>query len=317
MHIKINNDFSISMMSDTKDPWKVKYHGAYITNVMNDYSDRGAIIIYSNGPDQKFGSEHKIEKGVVTITVPNDNVQGQDDLNVFVACPYEKEKEETKIVVDSNIVGEFVIPENSEEEYDFNGNGVEGAVVNKGTVDMYKGFIKYAGIGFSNKGNAILTDINIEAGTPSQYAVQSYPNSTTTYNNVNITSAGGGIAATDNVVIVFNSGNVAVNSTSTSGRYVFYAVGTGSTIVINDGDFSFSKTMNQKRAYVYAEEGTTVFIRGGNFGKASTRSGYSKGIMGPGTVIITGGTFGFNPTEWVAEGYKAVKTNGVWTVMPE
>ena len=32
------------------------------------------------------------------------------------------------------------------------------------------------------------------------------------------------------------------------------------------------------------------------------------------TLVIKGGTFGFNPTEWVAEGYVAVKNGNTWTV---
>ena len=77
---------------------------------------------------------------------------------------------------------------------------------------------------------------------------------------------------------------------------------------------NFNKTQNQKRAYIYAESGTTVYVKGGNFGEASTRSGYTAGILGEGTVIITGGSFGFDPSAWVASGYTATENNGVWTV---
>ena len=133
-------------------------------------------------------------------------------------------------------------------------------------------------------------------------------------NDLNIDSKGGGVAAVDGANVTFNGGNLAVNSKSTSGRYLFYAEGEGSVITINGGEFSFSKTLNQKRAYIYAGAGTTVYVKGGTFGKASTRSGYTAGILGEGTVIITGGTFGFNPSAWVAAGYKAVENAGVWTV---
>ena len=33
-----------------------------------------------------------------------------------------------------------------------------------------------------------------------------------------------------------------------------------------------------------------------------------------GTVVITGGTFNVDPTQWLAEGYKAVKSGKIWTV---
>ncbi|MBQ3204446.1 MAG: hypothetical protein IJB39_05650, partial [Alistipes sp.] len=155
----------------------------------------------------------------------------------------------------------------------------------------------------------------VTTGSPADYGfITVGENTSMTINDTNIDSKGGGVAAADGAQVVFNSGNLAVNSASTSGRYLFYAVGEGSTITINGGVFSFSSSLNQKRAYVYAEAGTFVYINGGTFGKASTRSGYTDGIMGSGTVEITGGTFGFDPSKWVAEGYKVVKTDNVWVV---
>ena len=96
-----------------------------------------------------------------------------------------------------------------------------------------------------------------------------------------------------------------------------YAEGAGSEIVIEDGVFNFNKTQNQKRAYVYAGAGSTVIIKDGTFGTASSRARYTAGILGEGTVIIYGGTFGFNPSNWVAEGYEAVQTGSTWTVQPK
>ena len=138
-----------------------------------------------------------------------------------------------------------------------------------------------------------------------------------TYNNINLTSFGGGVAAADGSAVTFNSGSVYVDSPSTSGRYIFYAVGEGSTITINGGTFSWAKDDNQKRAYIYADKGTTVYVNGGTFGKASTRSGYTEGIKGEGTVIITDGTFGFDPSTWVASGYKAIKKGDNYIVVTE
>ena len=117
--------------------------------------------------------------------------------------------------------------------------------------------------------------------------------------------------------VIFNSGNLEINTKSTSGRYLFYLEGAGSTLTINDGNFDFNKTQNQKRAYICAMAGTKAYVKGGTFGKASTRSGYSAGILtyDDGEVIITGGTFGFDPTTWVADGYKAVKVGENWIVV--
>ena len=134
-------------------------------------------------------------------------------------------------------------------------------------------------------------------------------------NDANIDSKGGAIAADEGAKVTMNSGSVAVNSTSTSGRYNVYAVGEGTEVTINGGVFSFSKTLNQKRAYIYCGAGATVYVKGGTFGKASTRSGYTAGILGDGKVIITGGTFGFDPTKWVAYGYTAKKVGENWVVV--
>ena len=135
-------------------------------------------------------------------------------------------------------------------------------------------------------------------------------------NNVNVNSKGGGVAVTNGGKLTF-SGDVYVDSSSTSGRYIFYTRVEGSELIIKGGNFSWNTAKNDKRAYVYAEAGTTVRIEGGNFGKPSTRSDYKAGIMGTGTVIITGGTFGFNPSAWVADGYTAIKEGAKWYVVEE
>ena len=81
MHITIDpNTNKITMANGYKDPWKTQYHGVYDTNAINDGLDRGVILIYSNGANQKFGSEHVIENGILSVIVPDNNLNGQDDL---------------------------------------------------------------------------------------------------------------------------------------------------------------------------------------------------------------------------------------------
>ena len=133
-------------------------------------------------------------------------------------------------------------------------------------------------------------------------------------NNVDINSKGGGVGVYGGAKVTF-SGDVHVDSPSTSGRYVFYTEDAGSELTIKGGNFSWNPSNNNRRAYINAEPGTTVYVEGGNFGKPSTRSEYSAGIKGGGTVIITGGTFGFDPTKWVAPGYTAIKEGAKWTVV--
>ena len=62
-------------------------------------------------------------------------------------------------------------------------------------------------------------------------------------------------------------------------------------------------------------------MKGGVFGKASTHKDYKDAIKtaNNGTVIISGGTFGFDPERWLATGYKAEynDTDKTWTVVAE
>lgn len=183
--------------------------------------------------------------------------------------------------------------------------------------DIQKTEADDTGKAFVNDGKTVVINGNnkkLNAGSSKDYAGIARNGATTTYNDVNVVSAGGGIGATGGSEVIFNSGSVYIDSASTSGRYVFYTEGEGTVITINGGEFSWDSTDNQKRAYIYAEAGTTVYVKGGEFGKASTRSGYTAGILGSGNVVITGGTFGFDPSTWVAEGYEAVKSGTTWTV---
>lgn len=191
----------------------------------------------------------------------------------------------------------------------------ESPIYIDGTID-FEGNISYAGA-LETETNVTL-NVNgkkIEAGTPTDYALIAYSN-TAIIHNAEIVSGGGGIGAAAGAKVEFNGTSLAVNSTSTSGRYNFYAVGEGTEIIINSGTFSFSKTLNQKRCYIYAGDGAKVVVNGGEFGPASNRSGYTAGILtaSGGSVVITGGTFGFDPSLWVADGYEAKKENTTWEV---
>ena len=103
LHIVIADDGTITMANGYKDPWSTQYHGRYITNASADAAakwntdasmagstgdnmDRGAILMYSNGANQKFGTKVKIVGGVVTATVSqidadhlDNNKMGADD----------------------------------------------------------------------------------------------------------------------------------------------------------------------------------------------------------------------------------------------
>lgn len=185
-------------------------------------------------------------------------------------------------------------------------------------------FTQTEDINFGEEGLDIQADFiyNIEdgktltSGSAANYGIRVLKGTTTINGgNGNIDSKGGGIGVVNGAEVIFNGGNLDINTESTSGRYLFYLAGEGSTVTINGGNFDFNRTQNQKRAYIYASPGTVAYVNGGTFGKASTRDGYTDGIMGEGTVIITGGTFGFDPSNWVATGYKVLPSGSNFVVV--
>ena len=84
----LTGNAKVTMANAAKDPWKNEYHGVYLTNAQNDKGDRGAFIIYSNGANGQWGSEHSIANGNVSIIVPGNNVRGKDDYAMTVFYTY-------------------------------------------------------------------------------------------------------------------------------------------------------------------------------------------------------------------------------------
>ena len=81
LKIDIDADGKITMTNGTTDPWKVPYHGAYISGT--DGRDRGCIVMYSNGPNMQFGSDITLTGGVASVNVIND--AGKDDYSL-ISC---------------------------------------------------------------------------------------------------------------------------------------------------------------------------------------------------------------------------------------
>ena len=87
LKIDIDTDGNITMANGATDPWNTPYHGNYITNA-TDKKDRGAIVMYSNGANGEFGSEHSIANGVVTVNVLGNNKYGKDDYSIAVVYTF-------------------------------------------------------------------------------------------------------------------------------------------------------------------------------------------------------------------------------------
>lgn len=206
----------------------------------------------------------------------------------------------------------------------FDNQTMTGEVQNYGNVTITNAEMTNAGPVLRNNGDATVKDTTMEnKGSTNYLSYSSGENSVIVFENVDATSNGGGLDIRDGEAI-FKSGAVTTNSTSTSGRHVFYVA--GAKLTIEDGDFTFNPTnLTRKGFYVCAENGAEVIIKGGNFDKPSTRSSsnaisnYKTGFYADSTSSITiyGGTFKFDPTNWVAPGYVATNVGGVWTVGPK
>ena len=88
LNITIGTDGKIAMANGAQDPWNTEYHGIYLSNAAVDGKDRGAFIMYSNGANQEFGSEHSISNGIVTVNVPGNNKLGADDYSIVSLYTY-------------------------------------------------------------------------------------------------------------------------------------------------------------------------------------------------------------------------------------
>ena len=168
--------------------------------------------------------------------------------------------------------------------------------------------IESVGIGFQVERDVVFdfqgNELNAGSNADSRwYALEIYGENYVEINNANFTRAG---VYADGANVVFNSGVINHNPERTS-RYIFCAQN-GSTITINDGTF---KNDRAKNSYFWADN-ATIYVKGGNFGGVASNNKVV--LSNGGQVIITGGTFNFDPTEWVADGYEAIKTGSTWTV---
>ena len=151
-------------------------------------------------------------------------------------------------------------------------------------------------------------------GTTSKAYALGFLNCTANLYDVNMVGCGG--IYSSNAKVIFHNGTLKTNYSS-SGRHMFY--GNNSEITILDGTFVTERTSSR---YISVENNTVVKIEGGNFGGMKAKGDVPVYTSPNSQLIITGGTFKkgsypFDPTPWVAAGYKAELANNAWTVVAE
>lgn len=161
-------------------------------------------------------------------------------------------------------------------------------------------------------GNASVTDTTVEATGDKLYGGTTRgEDGYTVYENVDIYSMGGGISALNGGDVLFKSGVVDIQNVKS--RHLFYAGSSGDTseITIEGGTFNL-KNKKVTSSYLVAEGNAVIYVKGGDFAAKATKDPVQE--VNGGKVIITGGTFAWDPTAWVAEGYEAVLNGTTWTV---
>ena len=109
--------------------------------------------------------------------------------------------------------------------------------------------------------------------------------------------------------------NTTINSGNYAGKTALFVSSPGGNVTINGGTFVGSEyAINAQFApqnYTYgADYESVITINGGDFTGALKFFPATK-------VVITGGTFSVDPTEWVAEGYKAVLVGNRYQVVED
>ena len=138
LYITIHDDLTITMANGAQDPWNTEYHGYYITNAVNDNKDRGAIVLYSNGANQEWGSDHSILNGIVVVNVPGNNVYGKDDYSIATVYTYVNGYGEVKTTTTG--FGNTPVVDASTDDVTDNTNetiDLEPGLYTSGTIELY------------------------------------------------------------------------------------------------------------------------------------------------------------------------------------
>lgn len=185
-------------------------------------------------------------------------------------------------------------------------------------------------------GEITVSDVTINA----ESGAGIYPygtNGTTTLNNVKVNqerldpSYASSTPWAATAVASSNGHNLLINSgTYIGSSWAVYSYNSGSTITINDGTFK-APTVIQLDGVWSGTNKSVATINGGNFDGAikldwgtnppelyitgGNFTNFAATVSGAAKLVITGGTFDADPSQWVADGYAAINNNGTWNII--
>ena len=192
----------------------------------------------------------------------------------------------------------------------FNAKGTNGGacVYNYGTVAINGGnFESVGGYGLNNQSGAVMTlkNASVRGGIYVSGATLKVENSTV-YQHISGRHA------------IYNwSGNITVESgsfDSESGNELILADGTNASVVLNGG--TYNKTAKSWLLGAATNKNISFVINGGTYNGYVNLPENTVDTIRPygDPIVVKGGVFNFNPTQWLAEGYEAVNNNSCWTV---
>ena len=251
-----------------------------------------------------------------------------------------------KLANDISVTETLTVPAGVAVELDLNGktiNGTKGrdadnnrihVIVNNGNAVIKNGTVTSAGVNggsaIYNADGATLTVENVTLnGAPQEGST--WP-SYTVNNYGTLTVSDSSIYGVQGIIATNNTANTTVNNVIAyrdgwSSGHVFYTSSTAKVTInggtyTNDGNgvdgtmiYGGETVVNggtfivKEGAYFALCSGSKLTVNGGDF------SNIKSCIAWGGAMTISGGTFGFNPTTYVADGYKVTNNgNGTWTV---
>ena len=277
-------------------------------------------------------------------------VYSAEDLNAAIA----NGETEIALMADVELEEPIVIPAPAVATYsarnavviDLNGKTITGAVgrdaegnrvhviVNNGNAVIKNGTVTSAGVNggsaiYNAEGATLTVEDVILNGAPQEGST--WP-SYTVNNYGTLTVSDSSIYGVQGIIATNNTANTTVNNVIAyrdgwSSGHVFYTSSTAKVTInggtyTNDGNgvdgtmiYGGETVVNggtfivKEGAYFALCSGSKLTVNGGDF------SNIKSCIAWGGTMTVNGGTFGFDPTAYVAEGYKAVETDGKYVVV--
>ncbi len=290
---------NVNVINNTVSGVTVKYYTEISADKMfdnNTNKNAGAVVGRITGDYETIVKENTISNTTIY------NVEGATSSTVAM-------NNGGKVTVSDDVIDGAI---NNTGSVTVNDSDINGTITNTGSATVNGGTIDVSGSNaIYNEGNAELKDVTVNMTGNTGYITNSRTEgSVTVYENVTATSSGGGVNVHQGEA-EFRSGTITTNSTSTSARHMFY-VADGAKLTIEDGEFFFNPTnLTRKGSYICAQANATVIVNGGTFHKPSTKTAPIQELDGA-TVLIYGGRFAFDPSEFVADGCEAIKGDDGW-----